>query len=86
MSCGRMDRGVIVGGVLICASFLIALLLNRSVQAPAPPLDSRPEGSAETNSAIPLCSQDPSTGIPRVEEGTAHQQIETQARPVPVCR
>jgi hypothetical protein len=32
-----MDRGVIVGGGLIAASFLVALLLNRSANNEAPP-------------------------------------------------
>ena len=32
-----MDRGVIVGGGLIAASFLVAVLLNRSAHDEAPP-------------------------------------------------
>lgn len=32
-----MDRGVIVGGGLIAASFLVAVLLNRSANNEAPP-------------------------------------------------
>lgn len=37
MSCGGgcMDRGVVIGGLLICASFLLAISLNRSAEAPA---------------------------------------------------
>ena len=31
-----MDRGVFIGGGLICASFLIAVLLNESAQEPVP--------------------------------------------------
>ena len=33
-----MDRGVIVGGGLIAASFLVAVLLNRSANNEAPPV------------------------------------------------
>jgi hypothetical protein len=33
----EMDRGVIVGGGLIAASFLVAVLLNRSANNEAPP-------------------------------------------------
>lgn len=46
-----MDRGVIVGGGLIAASFLVAVLLNRSANneaAPVPAPRARP---------IPACEQ-----------------------------
>jgi hypothetical protein len=33
-----MERGVIVGGGLITASFLVAILLNRSAREEAPPI------------------------------------------------
>jgi hypothetical protein len=35
----EMDRGVIVGGGLIAASFLVAVLLNRSANDEAPPAE-----------------------------------------------
>ncbi|HET9446951.1 MAG TPA: hypothetical protein VFO35_11860 [Steroidobacteraceae bacterium] len=38
MNEGHMDRGVIVGGGLIAASFLVAVLLNRSANNEAPPV------------------------------------------------
>ncbi len=38
MNEGHMDRGVIVGGGLIAASFLVAVLLNRSATNEAPPV------------------------------------------------
>jgi hypothetical protein len=31
-----MDRGIVVGGVLIGASFLLAVTLNRSAEKPVP--------------------------------------------------
>ncbi len=34
-----MDRGVIVGGGLIAASFLVAVLLNRSANNEVPPAE-----------------------------------------------
>jgi hypothetical protein len=53
-----MDRGVIVGGGLIAASFLVAMLLNRSAHEDAPPApvpppparicDTAPLAAAET--------------------------------------
>jgi hypothetical protein len=39
----EMDRGVIVGGGLIAASFLVAVLLNRSANNEAPPAEARRE-------------------------------------------
>jgi hypothetical protein len=38
-----MDRGVIVGGGLIAASFLVAILLNRSAHEEAHPPQAAPE-------------------------------------------
>jgi hypothetical protein len=35
---GQMDRGVVVGGGLIAASFLVAVLLNRSANNEVPPV------------------------------------------------
>jgi hypothetical protein len=37
-----MDRGVIVGGGLIAASFLVAVLLNRSAREEAVPVEPEP--------------------------------------------
>jgi hypothetical protein len=37
-----MDRGVIVGGGLIAASFLVAMLLNRSAHEEAHPVEAHP--------------------------------------------
>jgi len=41
-----MDRGVIVGGGLIAASFLVAVLLNRSAPEEAVPVRAAPEPPA----------------------------------------
>lgn len=41
-----MDRGVIVGGGLIAASFLVAVLLNRSAHEEIPPVKAAPEPPA----------------------------------------
>ena len=41
-----MDRGVIVGGGLIAASFLVAILLNRSAREEALPAQTAPEPPA----------------------------------------
>lgn len=32
-----MERGVVVGGLMICGSFLLAAMLNRSAMEEAPP-------------------------------------------------
>jgi hypothetical protein len=47
----EMDRGVIVGGGLIAASFLVAVLLNRSANNEAPPAEARRE------LPVPACEQ-----------------------------
>ncbi len=41
-----MDRGVMVGGGLIAASFLVAVLLNRSAREEAAPAKPAPEPPA----------------------------------------
>ena len=52
-----MDRGVVIGGVLICASFLLAVALNRSADAPIRP------GKAEEPAAVETqCTK----GVPQV--------------------
>jgi hypothetical protein len=45
----EMDRGVIVGGGLIAASFLVAVLLNRSANNEAPP------AKAPRDLPVPAC-------------------------------
>jgi len=40
-----MDRGVIVGGGLIAASFLVAVLLNRSAHEEGAPAEREPPAS-----------------------------------------
>jgi hypothetical protein len=47
----EMDRGVIVGGGLIAASFLVAVLLNRPANNEAPPAETRRE------LPVPACEQ-----------------------------
>jgi hypothetical protein len=42
-----MERGVVVGGLMICGSFLLAASLNRSAVEETPP-------AAETPTAAPL--------------------------------
>jgi hypothetical protein len=57
----EMDRGVIVGGGLIAASFLVAVLLNRSANDEAPP--------AEVPRELPLPACEPvAKGPPGVSE------------------
>ena len=46
-----MDRGVVVGGGLIAASFLVAVLLNRSAKNEAPPAE------APRELPVPACEQ-----------------------------
>jgi hypothetical protein len=41
-----MDRGVIVGGGLMAASFLVAVLLNRSAHEETPPMKAVPQPPA----------------------------------------
>jgi hypothetical protein len=41
-----MDRGVIVGGGLIAASFLVAVLLNRSAHEESAPVEREPPAHA----------------------------------------
>lgn len=50
-----MDRGVFIGGGLICASFLLAVLLNESARQPvtAPPRMANPAQRAEPKCAAP---------------------------------
>jgi hypothetical protein len=48
-----MDRGVVVGGVLICASFLLAVVLNRSADTPI-----RPAQSEEPTAIEARCAED----------------------------
>jgi hypothetical protein len=52
-----MDRGVVIGGVLICASFLLAVALNRSADAPI-----RPSPAEEPAAVEARCAED----VPRV--------------------
>lgn len=47
----RMDRGVVIGGVLICASFLLAVALNRSADAPIRPSPAEEPAAVETQCA-----------------------------------
>jgi hypothetical protein len=47
----QMDRGVIVGGGLIAASFLVAVLLNRSANNEVPP------AKATRELPVPACEQ-----------------------------
>ena len=58
-----MDRGVIVGGGLIAASFLVAVLLNRSANNEAPPAEARRE------LPVPACEQVVKGPGPLVAEG-----------------
>jgi len=41
-----MERGVIVGGGLMAASFLVAVLLNRSAHEETPPIKAVPQPPA----------------------------------------
>jgi hypothetical protein len=41
-----MERGVIVGGGLMAASFLVAVLLNRSAREETPPMKALPQPPA----------------------------------------
>jgi len=61
-----MDRGVIVGGSLIAASFLVAVLLNRSAHeeahppkvAPAPPARICEESASRVPAVTPASAVD----------------------------
>lgn len=46
-----MDRGVVVGGGLIAASFLVAVMLNRSANNEVPP------AKATRELPVPACEQ-----------------------------
>lgn len=48
-----MDRGVFIGGGLICASFLLAVLLNEAARKM--PLDPEPPKAAEVESRPVKC-------------------------------
>jgi hypothetical protein len=48
---GQMDRGVVVGGGLIAASFLVAIMLNRSANDEVPP------AKATRELPVPACEQ-----------------------------
>lgn len=46
-----MERGVVVGGLMICGSFLLAVTLNRSAVEEIPPAE---RAAAEASIAPPL--------------------------------
>lgn len=48
-----MDRGVIVGGGLIAASFLVAILLNRSANEEAAPVEARKPAAHVCEDPVP---------------------------------
>jgi hypothetical protein len=52
-----MERGVIVGGLLISASFLLAVLLNQSAENRSPPL-AAPISTVNTRTADSLAASD----------------------------
>ncbi len=56
-----MDRGVVVGGMLISISFLLAVLLNRSAMDAAPPKDI---GAATGGSTIRATAHSPTIDPP----------------------
>jgi hypothetical protein len=51
-----MDRGVVVGGALICASFLVAVWLNHSSRESDSTLVPTPPSAAEVNEHRGSCS------------------------------
>ncbi len=53
-----MDRGVVVGGALICASFLLAVLLNQSeIESPVPLEPKREQPARERSCDEPALNQ-----------------------------
>ncbi len=72
-----MDRGVIVGGGLIAASFLVAVLLNRSAReegAPAEPVPEPPAQVCDDPAQVP-----PIAG--RTPDGAADECKRSQVKP-----
>ena len=55
-----MERGVIVGGLLISASFLLAMLFNRSAEDPAP----APAANAQADPPAVLAKAPPCDDAP----------------------
>lgn len=47
-----MNRGVIVGGGLMAASFLVAVMLNRSAHEEAPPAEAARPASAHVCASV----------------------------------
>jgi hypothetical protein len=70
-----MDRGVMVGGGLIAASFLVAVLLNRSANDEAPP--------AKTTRDLPLPVCEPVVNSPPSAPGLPDPAREDCERPQP---
>ncbi len=75
-----MDRGVVIGGVLICASFLLAVALNRSADAPIRP------GKAEEPAAVETqCTKDvPQVAAKRREANPASNTVPPDTPPIAV--
>ena len=76
-----MDRGVIVGGGLIAASFLVAILLNRSAQEEAHAPQAAPELPARVCEESPRDPVSPGTAPDGVREGCKPSSAVTAAKP-----
>jgi len=58
-----MERGVVVGGLMICGSFLLAASLNRSAVKETPPAEP-PAVEAPLPPPLPAVSPDPTDSAP----------------------
>lgn len=72
-----MERGVVIGGLMICGSFLLAALLNRSAmeEAPTPAAPaavlapiSPPVSEAEVAPSLDDCGEAEAEAVPAVTE------------------
>jgi hypothetical protein len=75
-----MDRGVVIGGVLICASFLLAVVLNRSADAPIRPSPAEEPAAVETQ-----CAEDVSqVAVKRRDVNPASNTVPPDTPPIDV--
>ena len=76
-----MDRGVIVGGSLIAASFLVAIVLNRSAHEETHPPQAAPEPPARVCEDTPRDPPSPGTTPEVAPEGCKPSAAATVTKP-----
>jgi hypothetical protein len=59
-----MERGVVVGGLMICGSFLLAASLNRSAVEETPPAESAAVPTPPLTPPLPAMNVDPAESVP----------------------